>query len=133
MGAHGRQTLQTLDARPCDMAPVHLLGSGGSLSTIISKYNLRNINVDQMTNHLGKSSALIITGLVLFYLIGVTILVVQQMKKVWITTDMDLLEDREINENNEEVKKKTVILEAEGDNKGYATFEQNITRNKIIF
>ena len=62
-----------------------------------------------------------------------TILVVQQMKKVWITTDMDLLEDREINENNEEVKKKTVILEAEGDNKVFATFEQNITRNKIIF
>ena len=55
------------------------------------------------------------------------------MKKVWITTDMDLLEDREFNENNEEVKKKTVILEAEGDNKVYATFEQNITRNKIIF
>ena len=46
---------------------------------------------------------------------------------------MDLLEDREFNENNEEVKKKTVILEAEGDNKVYATFEQNITRNKIIF
>ena len=64
-------------------------------------------------------------------MIGVTILVVQQMKKVWITTDMDLLEDGENSENNEEVKKKTVILEADRDNKVNATFEQNITRNKI--
>ena len=64
-------------------------------------------------------------------MIGVTILVVQQMKKVWITTDMDLLEDGENSENNEEVKKKTVILEADRDNKVNTTFEQNITRNKI--
>ena len=64
-------------------------------------------------------------------MIGVTILVVQQMKKVWITTDVDLLEDGENSENNEEVKKKTVILEADRDNKVNATFEQNITRTKI--
>ena len=65
-------------------------------------------------------------------MIGVTILVVKQMKKVWITTDMDFLEDRERRENNEDVKKKTVILEAGEDSKVFARFEQNNAENKII-
>jgi len=54
------------------------------------------------------------------------------MKKVWITTDMDLLEDRERRENNEDVKKKTVILEAGEDSKVFARFEQINAENKII-
>ena len=58
-----------------------------------------------------------------------TILVVKQMKKVWATTDLDILEGKEGNEDNEELKKKTVILVAERDNGVHATFEQNDTRN----
>ena len=54
------------------------------------------------------------------------------MKKVWITTDMDLIEDRESCENNKDVKKKTVILEAGEDSKVFARFEQNNTENNII-
>ena len=58
-----------------------------------------------------------------------TILVVKQMKKVWATTDLDILEGKEGNEDNEALKKKTVILVAERDNCVHATFEQNDTRN----
>ena len=53
------------------------------------------------------------------------------MKKVWITTDVDLIEDRESCENNKDVIKKTVFLEAGVDSKVYSTFEQNNAENKM--
>ena len=68
----------------------------------------------------------------LFYLIGVTILVVKQMKKVWATTSMDILEEKEKSEDNDEVKMKAVILVAEGDNEVHATIEQMNTNNISI-
>ena len=49
------------------------------------------------------------------------------MKKVLITT-----EDRESCENNEDVIKKTVILEAGEDSKVFATFEEKNAGYKII-
>ena len=64
-----------------------------------------------------------------------TILVVKQMKNVWINTNIDITEGRESNEDNEdheEVKKKTVILVAKGDDGVHATFEQNNTTNITI-
>ena len=54
------------------------------------------------------------------------------MKKVWATTDLDILEGKEGNEDNEEPKKKTVILVAEKDDGVHATFEQNDIRNIAI-
>ena len=54
------------------------------------------------------------------------------MKKVWATTDLDILEGKESNEDNEEPKKKTVILVAEKDDGVHATFEQNDIRNIAI-
>ena len=68
-------------------------------------------------------------------MIGVTILVVKQMKHVWINTNIDIPEGRESNEDNEcneEVKKKTVILVAKEDDGVHATFEQDDTRNITI-
>ena len=68
-------------------------------------------------------------------MIGVTILVVKQMKNVWINTNIDLPEGREsngYNEDIEEVKKKTVILVAKEDDGVHATFEQDDTRNITI-
>merc|ERR1712073_95634 len=100
----GHRTLQTLDRSTIEMAPaapVPLLGSWEE-SRIISEYNFKKQNLEMIQNDMSQGFALFITGLIVFYLIGVALLMGKQMRKVWFDIEIEDPEEKRHEDKDEE-------------------------------